>query len=467
MNHVRPNSLQPRILRFTTSPSGVVALLAALGGITFCLVSTLSPGAAHAQSNPSVPATIPVQGYLTDSNGDPVDGSVTMRFRLYDSPADENEGGTLLYEEIQDQRTVEQGLFNEQLGAGTSTDAGTSSELTPILFRNHQFVFLEIEVAGETLSPRKRLATAPYAAYAEHAVSAARANVADNAEQIDGVSGSNVYSTQNQPSIDDLPGGYTGANGVSVDNNSNTIGLSTCPNDGEVLQWSSASGTWECAARQAADNTCSTGVSVGLDANRNLVCQQVESADVGANQIGATQADTASIASEYGTCSTLELLKGFDSTGSKVCKALNTNDFQLSSSSDVELASNSVGNDELATDAVNSSSIDDNTVAQTDLASDSVGNSELQTDAVSDDKIDYGCGSEYLELRGCAGYDLQTALNGNFPTCDSVGVGVVCKEGSASCPSNNTTYDQNGNSGPCESGVGGTGSVQLYVKSAP
>jgi len=467
MRHVRAGRQQPHLLRFVTSRSGVTAFLAALGGITFCLISTLSPGAAHAQSNPSVPATIPVQGYLTDSNGDPVDGSVTMRFRLYDSPADENEGGTLLYEEIQDQRTVEQGLFNEQLGAGTSTDEGTSSELNPILFRNHQFVFLEIEVAGETLSPRKRLATAPYAAYAEHAVSAARANVADNAEQIDGVSGSDVYSTQNQPSIDDLPGGYTGANGVSVDNTTKTIGLSTCPNDGEVLQWSNSSGTWECAPRQSAGNTCSTGVSVGLDNNRNLVCEQIDSADVGANQIDGTAADTASIASEYGTCSTLELLKGFDSSGSRVCKALNTSDFQLSSSSDVELASNSVGSDELAMSAVDSNAIDNNTVAQSDLASSSVGNSELQDDSVSDDKIDYGCGSEYLELQGCAGYNVQTALNANFPTCDSVGVGVVCKEGSASCPSNNTTHDQNGNSSVCDGGVGSTGSVQLYIKSAP
>ena len=82
---------------------------------------------AASDKNPEVPAdpdfvagSIPYQGTLTDKGGDPVNGTVTMTFRLYASPT----GGTALWEETQSIE-VNNGLFNAFLGSLTPISEST------------------------------------------------------------------------------------------------------------------------------------------------------------------------------------------------------------------------------------------------------------------------------------------------------------------------------------------------------
>ena len=89
------------------------------------------------------------QGRLTDSGGNPIDGTRNLVFRLYTAET----GGSAIWEEPHNGVQVDNGLFNVVLGG--------ISELDEADF--HQALFLEIEVNGQTLSPRQPLHGAPYA----------------------------------------------------------------------------------------------------------------------------------------------------------------------------------------------------------------------------------------------------------------------------------------------------------------
>ena len=103
--------------------------------------------------------TINYQGRLTDSGGVPLDGYYDMHFALYDSDAD----GTLLWgPEDQLAVPVSDGLFSVDLGG--QTDGGIPNSVLA------GDIWLEITVAGETLSPRERLGAVPYAMQASTAL---------------------------------------------------------------------------------------------------------------------------------------------------------------------------------------------------------------------------------------------------------------------------------------------------------
>jgi len=89
------------------------------------------------------------QGRLTDFRGNPVDGSRNMTFRLYTSET----GGTAIWQETQSNVQVNNGLFTVQLGANNTLDEADF----------HRPLYLEVVVAGYTLSPRQLLLGAPYA----------------------------------------------------------------------------------------------------------------------------------------------------------------------------------------------------------------------------------------------------------------------------------------------------------------
>src|SRR4030067_1859369 len=67
------------------------------------LLLLLSFSSVHA----AIPYTINYQGYLTDSGGDPIDGTVSMVFSLYTVPT----GGTALWSEIQSV-SVKNGIYS-------------------------------------------------------------------------------------------------------------------------------------------------------------------------------------------------------------------------------------------------------------------------------------------------------------------------------------------------------------------
>ena len=60
------------------------------------------------QLNAAIPQTISYQGYLTNSGGTPISGTVAITFRLYNAAS----GGAALYTEAQPAVTVNVGAFN-------------------------------------------------------------------------------------------------------------------------------------------------------------------------------------------------------------------------------------------------------------------------------------------------------------------------------------------------------------------
>jgi hypothetical protein len=110
--------------------------------------------AARAQEFP--PEIVAYQGRLTDPSGAPLSGSFPMEFRLFDVP----EAGSPLLTDAQTV-TAADGLYVAHLGLGALT-AGTEWRPEGV-FANHGETWLEVAVAGETLSPRMRLASVPYA----------------------------------------------------------------------------------------------------------------------------------------------------------------------------------------------------------------------------------------------------------------------------------------------------------------
>ena len=102
----------------------------------------------------SVPHLINYQGKLTDTGGQPLEGSYDLTFRIYDS---EN-AGNLLWEETQAGVLIQKGIFNILLGAVTNLNLAFNIPY-----------FLEIKVGTEVMSPRQRITSAGYAIRAETA----------------------------------------------------------------------------------------------------------------------------------------------------------------------------------------------------------------------------------------------------------------------------------------------------------
>lgn len=99
----------------------------------------------------AVPTVINYQGRLTDNTQqqNPVTATVTMHFSIWDAAV----GGTSLWDETQFVQVVG-GLFNVLLGAQTPIPA--------TVFTGGSTLYLDIHAAGETLTPRQRLASTPF-----------------------------------------------------------------------------------------------------------------------------------------------------------------------------------------------------------------------------------------------------------------------------------------------------------------
>jgi len=108
--------------------------------------------AAAATCPAQIPAKLNYQVMLTDDSDQPLaDQSVSMVFTFYDAES----GGTALWTEVQNPTTNSIGVVSVILGS-----------VTPVGFDFDAPMWLEVEVNGETLSPRRELTAAPYAGYA-------------------------------------------------------------------------------------------------------------------------------------------------------------------------------------------------------------------------------------------------------------------------------------------------------------
>ncbi len=102
--------------------------------------------------------TLPYQGRLTDSNGNPVNAAQAMTFRLYNIAS----GGTALWQEAWPAVQVSDGLFNVLLGS--------TAPITPTLFAENNSLWLGITVGTDTeMAPRMQVGSVPFAFQASRA----------------------------------------------------------------------------------------------------------------------------------------------------------------------------------------------------------------------------------------------------------------------------------------------------------
>lgn len=98
-----------------------------------------------------VPPVLPYQGFLTQGNGSPVDGTATIVFRLYRNANDV----TPVWTETHSNVAVEDGVFYVYLGAVT--------DLVPY-FTDGSTMFLSLDVNGDgEATPRQEIGSVPYA----------------------------------------------------------------------------------------------------------------------------------------------------------------------------------------------------------------------------------------------------------------------------------------------------------------
>jgi hypothetical protein len=131
-------------------------------------ILTVTPNASVAQ----VTRTINHQGKLIDDNNDPVEGAVTVKFRLYDAPAE----GVALWSEDHVVEAVN-GIFEVVLG--------TVDSLDDVEFNQQLWLGVAVNDKDE-MEPRLRLSTVPYAVRAER-IDASALEAGDNVKiEVDG-----------------------------------------------------------------------------------------------------------------------------------------------------------------------------------------------------------------------------------------------------------------------------------------
>ena len=202
--------------------SVAAALLAA-----FCWLLGAPPARADA------PALLPVQGRLLDASGTPIDGTKDVTFHLYDAET----GGTALFSETQSV-TFDQGEFTVYLGSVETLDLG--------LLRDANAYWLELVVDGETLSPRLRLGSVPYAGFAQYC---------GEASSLQG-SGPEAFARADHThafgDLQDIPSGLS-------DGDDDTLGGLSC-DAGQVARWDGSN--WVCDADR--DTTYTAGAGLNL-----------------------------------------------------------------------------------------------------------------------------------------------------------------------------------------------------------
>jgi len=97
------------------------------------------------------PQVFRYQGRILDNDA-LVSGNLNFSFKLYDTPT----GGSSLYEDAATIAVVD-GLYSTMIGDDTTSGGDLGDAL------NNPAVYLEIEVGGETLTPRERIVSVPYA----------------------------------------------------------------------------------------------------------------------------------------------------------------------------------------------------------------------------------------------------------------------------------------------------------------
>jgi len=265
------------------------------------------------------PAYLPVQGYLTNADGTPLDRGADFRFRLLTAEA----GGTELF--VEDQTLlVEDGFFTAYVGDTATTP------LDLAVFRDNDRVFLEITVNAESLGAYE-VATTGFAGFAQYC------GEATDSLALGGMEPSDFAATTHTHAWDDITSGvpaglddgddvgftteaeltallddnytYTGTAPIAVA--ANAVGLSSagCPTDAAWL-WTGSD--WSCEVPAGAGDitgiiTPATGGLAGGamsgDATLAIATDGVTAAMIAADAVGASEISA-------GAVTTSEILDG-------------------------------------------------------------------------------------------------------------------------------------------------------------
>ncbi|HUT54848.1 MAG TPA: hypothetical protein VM658_15760 [bacterium] len=142
----------------------------------------------------TVPQLISYQGRLTDAAGAAITGSRQMRFEILDG---DTPGSAVLWGETQDAVPIVQGLYNVMLG---------SERPVPLSALSGASVYLQVKVDGETLVPRRRIASVAYALRTESSANSDTLDGLDSAEFAPATHDHNdAYYTK--PEVDAMVGG--------------------------------------------------------------------------------------------------------------------------------------------------------------------------------------------------------------------------------------------------------------------
>lgn len=131
----------------------------------------------------AIPQTLDLRTRLYDAAGDPIDDTLAIAVSLWDAPI----GGSLLYDEQHAGVLVSGGLLHIAIGAG-AVDPGSPLPSAAEALAAADPVYVEIEIEGETLSPRQAVDGVAYAF------------ISDVAEHADSVGG--MQSSDLQPRVE-------------------------------------------------------------------------------------------------------------------------------------------------------------------------------------------------------------------------------------------------------------------------
>ncbi|MFC1877865.1 hypothetical protein ACFL2E_11455 [Thermodesulfobacteriota bacterium] len=297
--------------------NNIIAL--AIMSIIF-LILALSPKNTYSQ----IPEMINYQGYLTDDTGTPITDSVNMSFSLFSSPS----GGSALWSESKSV-SVNDGLYSVILG-----------QSTPIDLPFDEPYYLQVQIGGETLSPRQSLTSVAYAF---------RSSNADDANLLDGLDASEFSITTHNHDAQ-----YVGIGGVV----------------------------------SSVDDVSSVGGNIDLVAGANITISPDDAADtitISATGIGTGDISAVSAGSGLtGGGVTGDVTVSFDTSygdGRYVeegeADSISTAMIQSDAIGSQEIANGAVSNADLANNAVTAAKISDNVVSSIEGVVNDGGNIDL------------------------------------------------------------------------------------------
>lgn len=188
----------------------------------------------------AAPSFIPLQGMLTDAQGNAINGDTTMHFAIYDTDT----AATPLWSETQSVY-VDNGFFTVYLGQDQSLDLR--------FFRDNSNLWLGISVESDPDMDRVYLGSTPFSAYAEYC---GYAENAGDAQTLGGFAASDFRANSDPMAWSDL----TGIPADFSDGDADTLGGLSC-SSGQVAKWNGSA--WACAADDNTDTvgglSCGTG----------------------------------------------------------------------------------------------------------------------------------------------------------------------------------------------------------------